>query len=358
MDRVYNFAAGPSALPLEVLKKAQSELLNYKGTGMSVMEMSHRSKAFAEIIEGAESLLREIMEIPANYSVLFLQGGGSTQFAMIPLNLFSEKKKADYIVTGVWAKKAAAEAARYGTVNIVASSQDKNFSYIPEVTSFSSDADYVYITRNNTIYGTRYTYVPKTGNIPLVADMSSNILSEKFKVSDYGLIFAGAQKNLAPAGVTIVIIRNDLIKEPMDITPTMLKYKTHAEAKSLFNTPPCFSIYMLKLVLEYVKDLGGIEYLQKKNEEKSFLLYDFLDTSNFYKGTAREKDRSLMNVPFVLKKEELNEKFLAEAKAEGLAELKGHRSVGGMRASIYNAMPYEGVKKLVGFMDKFAKENK
>ncbi|MCP5514757.1 MAG: 3-phosphoserine/phosphohydroxythreonine transaminase [Spirochaetales bacterium] len=356
MERVFNFAAGPSMLPLEALKKAQSEMLNYKGTGMSVMEMSHRSAPFEAIINEAESLIRELMGIPENYTVMFLQGGASTQFAMVPLNLY-RKKKADYIITGTWADKAASEASKYGEARRVASSKDKNYSYIPKNVKFNPDSDYVHITLNNTIYGTRYTKLPDTGNIPLVVDNSSNILSEKLDVSKIGLIYAGAQKNLAPAGITLVIARNDLIGECLDITPTMLQYKIHAESKSLYNTPPCYTIYMLKLVLEWVKKEGGITSIEARNIEKSSLLYNFLDNSSLFKGTVVKEDRSLMNVPFVLPNDDLNKKFIEEAKKLGFVELKGHRSVGGMRASIYNAMPIEGVKKLVDFMKKFEKEN-
>ena len=358
MNRVFNFAAGPSTLPLDVLKKAQNDLLDYDGSGMSVMEMSHRSAVFDKIIKNAEKLMRELLEIPDNYSVMFLQGGASTQFAMVPLNFFGKNKKADYIVTGAWSKKAAEEASKYGTANIIASSEDTNYTYIPKVNSFSKDADYVHITMNNTIYGTRYTWVPETGDIPLIADMSSNIMSEKIDVKKYAVIYAGAQKNLAPSGVTLAIVRNDLIGKHMDITPTMLQYKIHADKDSLYNTPPCWTIYILKLVLEWAKQLGGVEVIEKNNIKKADLLYNFLDSSDFYTGTAVKEDRSLMNVPFVLPKDDLNAKFLEGAIADGLIALKGHRSVGGMRASIYNAMPYEGVEKLVNYMKKFEKENK
>ncbi len=346
-------------LPLPVLEEARKDLVNYKGTGMSVMEMSHRSKDFDAIIKGAEALIRELMEIPDSYEVLFLQGGGSTQFAMVPLNLF-KNKKADYVITGQWAKKAAAEAARFGEVNIVASSADKTFSYIPELdkSSFSPDADYFYICHNNTIYGTRYTALPDTGNIPLVADISSDVMSQYIDVSRFGILFAGAQKNIGPAGLTIAIVRKDLIGNALDICPTMLNYKTHADNASLFNTPPCFAIYISKLVFEWVKNMGGVRELEKKNIEKANLLYSFLDNSSLFKGTVVPKDRSLMNVPFVTGNEELDKKFVAEAKEAGLVNLKGHRTVGGMRASIYNAMPYEGVQKLVDFMEKFEKNNK
>ncbi len=359
MERVYNFSAGPSMLPLPVLEKVQKELVSYGTSGMSVMEMSHRSKDFEEIIQGAEKLLRELMNIPDNYKVLFLQGGGSTQFAMIPLNLFKNSKKADFVKTGQWAKKAAEEASKFGTANIVASSEDKTYSYIPvlDKSKFSPDADYFYITYNNTIYGTRYTELPDTGNVPLVTDISSNIMSEVMDVSKFGLLFAGAQKNVGPAGVTIVIIREDLIGEPMEKTPTMLTYATHSKANSLYNTPPCFSIYVAKLVFEWIKEMGGVAGIQKINEEKAGILYDFLDASRLFKGTVVPKDRSLMNVPFVTDSDEINAKFIKEATANGFVNLKGHRTVGGMRASIYNAMPIEGVQKLVDFMKKFESEN-
>lgn len=360
MDRVYNFSAGPSMLPLEVLETAASEMTNYKGSGMSVMEMSHRSKEFDGIIKDAENLLRELMSIPENYKVLFLQGGASTQFAMVPLNLFRNSKKADFIITGSWAEKAAQEAARYGTANILASSKADVFSYIPKVdkSKYSPDADYFYITTNNTIYGTRYTTLPETGNVPLVGDMSSNILSQVYDVSKFGLIFAGAQKNIGPAGVTVVIIRDDLIGHAMDITPTMLNYKIHAENDSLYNTPPTFAIYIAKLTFEWVKKLGGVAAIQKMNEEKAALLYDYIDNSSLFKNPVAKEDRSLMNITFVTGSEELDKKFIAEAKQQGLVALGGHRSVGGMRASIYNAMPIEGVQKLVNLMKKFEMENK
>ncbi len=358
MSRVYNFSAGPSMLPEEVLKKAQEEMLEYGKSGMSVMEMSHRSKDYQEIIDGAEALVRELMNVPDNYKVMFLQGGGSTQFAMIPLNLASKNKKADYVITGQWAKKAAAEAERYITVNRVASSADKTFSYIPKLdkSNFSSDADYFYICYNNTIYGTRYTELPQC-DIPLIADISSCAMSEVIDVSKFGLLFAGAQKNLGPAGVTLVIAREDLLGDAMDITPTMLDYKTHADNGSMYNTPPTYGIYVLKLVLEWIKEKGGIAELQKINEAKAKILYDYLDSSKMFKGTVVPEDRSLMNAPFVTGNEELDAKFVAEAKAAGFVNLKGHRTVGGMRASIYNAMPVEGVEKLVEFMKKFEAEN-
>ena len=360
MSRVYNFAAGPAVLPEVVLKEAAEEMLDYKGTGMSVMEMSHRSKAFEEIIQDAEKDLRELMNIPDNYKVLFLQVGGSTQFAMIPMNLM-KNKVADYIITGQWAKKAAAEAEKYGKVNKIASSADKTFSYIPDLKNLeiSDDADYVYICHNNTIYGTTYHDLPDTKGKILVADMSSDILSEPIDVTKYGLIFAGVQKNVGPAGTVIVIIREDLITEDvLEGTPTMLQYKIHADAKSLYNTPPAYGIYICGKVFKHLKSLGGLEAMKKRNEEKAKILYDFLDQSELFKGTVVKEDRSLMNVPFVTGNEELDAKFVAEAKKAGIENIKGHRTVGGMRASIYNAMPIEGVKYLVEFMKKFEAENK
>ncbi len=360
MDRVYNFSAGPSMLPLPVLEKAKDQLLNYEGTGQSVMEMSHRSKEYAPIIEGAEALLRKAMNIPDNYKVLFLQGGASSQFAMIPMNLGNKNKKADYVLTGQWAKKAFAEGKRYLSAREVASSADKTFSYIPTLTPdmFDPEADYVHICMNNTIYGTRYTTLPDTGNVPLVGDISSMILSQDIDVSRFGLLYAGAQKNVAPAGLTIVIVRDDLLGNAMDITPTMFNYVTHADNGSMFNTPPCYNIYICKLVLEWILEMGGVSALQKVNEEKAALLYDFLDSSSLFSGTVEKKDRSLMNIPFVTGNEELDAKFVSEAKKAGFVNLKGHRTVGGMRASIYNAMPIEGVRALVEFMKKFEAENK
>ncbi len=360
MARVFNFSAGPAMLPEEVLRKASSELVDYGNSGMSVMEMSHRSKEFQEIIDSAEALIRELMDIPDNYHVLFLQGGASSQFAMVPLNLFRKSKKADFVHTGNWTKKAISEAKRYGEINILASSEDKTFCYIPELDSknFNPEADYFYICSNNTIYGTRYTTLPETGNVPLVADMSSNILSEVMDIKKFGIMFAGAQKNIGPAGLTIAVIRDDLVGHAADFTPTMFNYSTHVENKSMFNTPPTYSVYMAKLVFEWLKDLGGVPAMQKINEEKAGLLYDFLDNSSLYKATVVKEDRSLMNVPFVTGSEELDAKFVKEAAQEGLVTLKGHRSVGGMRASIYNAMPIEGVKKLVDFMKRFESENK
>ncbi len=360
MNRVYNFSAGPSSLPLNVLEKAASEMTCFKNSGMSVMEMSHRSKDYEEIIGETKSLFYELMSIPEDYEVLFLQGGASLQFSMIPLNLFSENKKADYIVTGQFAKKAMQEGKKFGTANVVASSEDKTFSYIPKVSAadFSKDADFAHITFNNTIFGTRYNYIPETGNVPLVADISSCILSQKLDVSKFGLLYAGAQKNLGPAGLTVVIMKKSLIKEPVMLTPTMLSYKIHADNDSMYNTPPTYSIYMCGLVLKWIKEMGGVEVIEKMNIEKAALLYDFLDSSSLFKGAAEKEDRSLMNATFVTESEDLNAKFVKEAKENGLVNLKGHRSVGGMRASIYNAMPYEGVNKLVEFMKKFETENK
>ena len=359
MSRVYNFSAGPAVLPESVLKEAAEEMLNYKNTGMSVMEMSHRSKAFQEIIETAEADLRELMNIPDNYKVLFLQGGAHQQFAMIPMNLM-KNGVADYIVTGQWAKKAAEEAKKYGKVNVLASSADRTFSYIPDCSDLpvSADADYVYICENNTIYGTKFKELPDTKGKLLVSDVSSCFLSEPVDVTKYGIIYGGVQKNIGPAGVVIVIIREDLITEDVLAgTPTMLMYKTHADAKSLYNTPPAYGIYMCGKVFKWLKAQGGLEAMKDHNEKKAKILYDFLDRSRLFKGTVEEKDRSLMNVPFVTGDEELDAKFIKEAKANGFENLKGHRSVGGMRASIYNAMPIEGVEKLVEFMEVFEKEN-
>ena len=357
--RVYNFSAGPSMLPLEVLKIAANEMTEYKTTGQSVMEMSHRSKEYGEIINEAEKLLREVLNIPDNYKVLFLQGGASSQFAMIPLNFMTKNKKADYVITGQWAKKAYNEGKRYGDCVAVASSEDKTFSYIPKLDSsmFSKDADYVHICYNNTIYGTKYPQIPDTNGVPLIADMSSCILSEEIDVSKFGMIYAGAQKNMGPAGLTVAIIREDLIGEPQDITPTMFKYSTHADNGSMFNTPPTYGIYILKLVLEWIISKGGVKEIEKINKEKAKILYDFLDSSKMFKATVSGEDRSLMNVPFVTGDDELDKKFVESAKANGFINIKGHRSVGGMRASIYNAMPIEGVRALVEFMKKFEKEN-
>ena len=360
MSRVFNFSAGPSMLPEEVLKTAAAEMLEYGTTGQSVMEMSHRSKEYQAIIDTAERDLRDIMNIPDNYTVLFLQGGASTQFAMVPFNLMNKNKKADYIITGQWAKKAYKEAARYGAARAIASSEDKTFSYIPKITPdmIDPEADYVHICMNNTIYGTKWNNRPECGNVPLVADISSCILSEPIDVSKFGVLYAGAQKNVAPAGLTIVIIRNDLLGNAMDITPTMLNYVTHSENGSMFNTPPCYTIYIAGLVFKWIKALGGLEKMKEINEKKAKMLYDFLDSSKLFRGTVVPEDRSLMNVPFVTGDEELDAKFVKAAKEAGFVNLKGHRSVGGMRASIYNAMPTEGVIALVEFMKKFEEENK
>jgi len=359
MARVYNFSAGPSMLPEEVLKTAAEQMLDYEGTGESVMEMSHRSKEYDAIIKQAEADLREVMNIPDNYEVLFLQGGASTQFAMIPLNFMTKNKKADYVITGQWANKAYKEALKYGNARAVASSADKTYSYIPKVekADFDPEADYVHICFNNTIYGTKWQEIPETGDVPLIADISSCILSEPIDVSKFGMLYAGAQKNVAPAGLTIVIVRKDLLGNAMDITPTMLNYVTHSENESMFNTPPCYAIYVAGLVLKWIKKLGGLEKMAELNKKKAALLYDFLDNSKLFKGTVVKEDRSLMNVPFVTGNEELDAKFVKESKAAGFINLKGHRSVGGMRASIYNAMPYEGVEALVEFMKKFESEN-
>lgn len=359
MARVYNFSAGPAVLPEEVLKEAADEMLDYKGTGMSVMEMSHRSKAYETIIREAEADLRELMNIPGNYKVLFLQGGASQQFAMIPMNLM-KNRVADYIVTGQWAKKAYQEACLYGKANKIASSEDQTFSYIPDCSGLpvSEDADYVYICENNTIYGTKFKELPDTKGKPLVADVSSCFLSEPVDVSRYGIIYGGVQKNIGPAGVVIVIIREDLITEDvLPGTPTMLRYKIHADNASLYNTPPAYGIYICGKVFKWLKKRGGLEAMKEYNEKKAKLLYDFLDESKLFRGTVRREDRSLMNVPFVTGNEELDAKFVKEAKEAGLENLKGHRTVGGMRASIYNAMPMEGVEKLVAFMKKFEEEN-
>lgn len=359
MSRVYNFSAGPAVLPEEVLKEAAAEMLDYRGTGMSVMEMSHRSKSYETIIEDAESDLRDLLHIPENYKVLFLQGGGSTQFAMVPMNLM-KNRVADYIITGQWAKKAHKEASIYGKANAIASSADKTFSYIPDCSDLpvSEDADYVYICENNTIYGTKFWTLPNTKGKLLVADQSSCFLSEPVDVSKYGLIFAGAQKNVGPAGTVIVIIREDLITEDvLEETPTMLRYKIHADAKSLYNTPPTYGIYMCGKVFKWLKAKGGLEEMKKINEEKAKILYDFLDESKLFKGTVVKKDRSIMNVPFITGNEELDALFVKESKAAGLENLKGHRTVGGMRASIYNAMPKAGVEKLVEFMSDFEKKH-
>lgn len=358
MNRVYNFSAGPSMLPESVLQRAAEEMLDYKGSGMSVMEMSHRSKVYVSIIEKAESLFRKLMGIPDNYTVLFLQGGASSQFAMVPMNLFSKHKKADFINTGNWSKKAISEANIFGTANIIASSEDKNFTYIPENFQISENVDFVHITSNNTLEGTRFTNYPETKDIPLVADMSSDIMSTEIDVSKFGLIYAGAQKNLGPAGVTIVIVRNDLIGKHIENTPTMFRYDIHAKEKSLYNTPPCYGIYIAGLVFEWIDNMGGLKAIEAVNNEKAKILYDFLDSSKMFTNPVNIKDRSIMNVPFTTASEELNEKFISESEKSGLCTLRGHRLVGGMRASIYNAMPLDGVKKLVDFMTRFEKDNK
>lgn len=359
MSRVYNFSAGPAVLPEEVLKEAQEEMLDYRGCGMSVMEMSHRSKVFQNIIDEAEADLRDLMGIPSNYKVLFLQGGASLQFSMIPMNLM-KNGVADYIVTGQWAKKAYAEAQKYGKANKIASSEDKTFSYIPDCSDLpiSPDADYVYICENNTIYGTKYKKLPNTKGKTLVADVSSCFLSEPVNVSDYGIIYGGVQKNIGPAGMVISIVRDDLITDDvLPGTPTMMKFKTHADAGSLYNTPNCYCIYMCGKVFKWLKKMGGLEVMKQRNEEKAKLLYDFLDQSKLFKGTVVPEDRSLMNVPFITGNADLDAKFVKESKEAGLENLKGHRTVGGMRASIYNAMPKEGVETLVSFMKKFEEEN-
>ena len=359
MARVYNFSAGPAVLPEEVLKEAAAEMLDYKGTGMSVMEMSHRSKAYQAIIDEAEADLRELMNIPDNYKVLFLQGGASQQFAAVPMNLM-KSGVADYIITGVWAKKAWQEAQLYGKANAVASSADKGFSYIPDCSDLpiSPDADYVYICENNTIYGTKFHTLPNTKGKDLVSDVSSCFLSEPVDVTKYGMIYGGVQKNIGPAGVVIAIIREDLIREDVyPGTPTMLRYKIHADNGSMYNTPPAYGIYICGKVFKWLKKMGGLEVMKERNREKAAILYDFLDNSKLFRGTVEKKDRSLMNVPFVTGDAELDAKFVKAAENAGFVNLKGHRSVGGMRASIYNAMPIEGVEALVAFMAQFEKEN-
>lgn len=360
MSRVYNFSAGPSMLPEAVLQKAASEMLDYQGSGQSVMEMSHRSKTYQAIIDGCSALLREVLNIPENYEILFLQGGASSQFAMLPLNLATKSGSADFVLTGQWAKKAYAECKKLVKAREVASSADKTFTYIPKLdpANFDPNADYFHICWNNTIYGTRFTELPDTGSVPLVADMSSSILSEPLDVSKFGVIYAGAQKNMGPAGLTVVIIRKDLIGDPREGTPTMFTYKIHAENGSMYNTPPTYAIYICKLVLEWIKnDIGGLEAMKVLNEKKASLLYDFLDSSSLFRGTVEKEFRSLMNIPFVTGSEELDAKFVKEAAAAGFVNLKGHRTVGGMRASIYNAMPVEGVEKLVAFMKQFEADN-
>jgi len=360
MARVFNFSAGPSMLPESVLSRAAAEIMDYHGSGQSVMEMSHRSKVFEEIMDEAQNLFRSVLSVPDNYDILFLQGGASTQFAAIPLNLLNGSGKADYMLTGQFSTKAYKEACKYGDIRVVASSKDKTFSYIPDCSDLpvSEDADYVYICENNTIYGTKFKELPNTKGKTLVADVSSCFLSEPVDVTKYGVIYGGVQKNIGPAGVVIVIIREDLITEDvLPGTPTMLKYKTHADADSLYNTPPAYGIYICGKVFKWLKKMGGLSAMKEKNEKKAKLLYDFLDESKLFKGTVVKEDRSLMNVPFVTGDKDLDAKFVAEAKEAGLENLKGHRTVGGMRASIYNAMPYEGVEALVAFMKKFEEEN-
>ncbi|MFJ8526903.1 3-phosphoserine/phosphohydroxythreonine transaminase [Bacillus sp. NPDC094106] len=360
MERVYNFSAGPSILPLPVLEKVQKELLNYNGTGMSIMEMSHRSSHFQNIIEEASSLLRELMHIPDNYDVLFLQGGASLQFSMVPLNVMNEHKRAGYVLTGSWSKKALQEAEKVGEIKVIASSEQEKFTTIPRIDAsmIHPELDYIHITTNNTIEGTKYVELPQLETIPLVADMSSNILSEEYDVEKFGLIYAGAQKNLGPAGLTIAIIKKDLIGKANASCPVMLNYETYSKNNSLYNTPPSFSIYVTKLVLEWLKEQGGVSAIEEQNRKKASLLYRFLDESKLFTSPVDPKYRSLMNIPFTTPSEELNEQFLQKAKALGLVTLKGHRSVGGMRASIYNAMPIEGVQKLVDYMKDFELENR
>ncbi|MCI6011655.1 MAG: 3-phosphoserine/phosphohydroxythreonine transaminase [Firmicutes bacterium] len=358
--RVYNFSAGPSVLPVEVLEKVQKELLNYEGSGQSVMEMSHRSKEYKKIIDEAEANLRELMHIPDNYKVLFVQGGGTLQFAMVPMNLLRSSGKADYVITGTWAKKACKEATKFGDIRVIASSEEDKFTWVPKITreDIRSDADYAYIVTNNTIYGTRFNYIPDTGDIPLVADMSSNILSEEIDVSKFGLIWAGAQKNVAPAGVSIVIIREDLIGYASAEIPTYLDYKIHADNGSMYNTPPTFTIYVAGEVFKYLKSIGGIAEMEKRNKEKAAILYDCIDSSELFNCPVAKEDRSIMNVVFMTGDAELDKKFIAEAREKGMINLAGHRSLGGMRASIYNAMPKEGVEALVAFMKEFEAANK
>lgn len=360
MARVYNFSAGPSMLPESVLNRAADEMLDYEGTGESVMEMSHRSKEYDAIIKGAEALLRELMEIPNNYKVLFLQGGASTQFAAIPMNFMNGSGKADYVVSGQWSNKAMKEAQKYGDVKVVASSKEQNFSCVPDVDpkELRPDADYVYVCLNETVHGNLMRKLPECGNVPLIADISSCFLSEPLDITKFGMVYGGAQKNVAPAGLTICIIREDLLGNARDITPSMLDYALMAENDSLYNTPPCYNIYICKLVLEWIKKLGGLEAMKRRNEAKAKLLYDFLDDSEMFKGTVVAKDRSLMNVPFITDSDELNAEFIKACTENGFINIKGHRSVGGMRASIYNAMPVEGVEALVEFMKQFEQEHK
>ena len=360
MSRVYNFSAGPSMLPESVLKKAASELLEYETSGQSVMEMSHRSKVFDKIAKDTEALFREVYNVPDNYKVLFLQGGASLQFASIPLNLLNGSKKADYIISGQFSNKAYKEATKYGDIKVIASSKEDNFTYVPKITKddIRHDADYVYVCFNNTIYGTKFPYIPETGDIPLVADISSCMLSEPLDISKFGIVYGGAQKNVAPAGLTIVVVREDLIGKADEKIPAVMDYKAMADADSMYNTPPCYCIYMCKLVLEWIKnEVGGLEKMKERNEKKAKILYDFLDESKLFTPVARKESRSMMNVTFVAGSEEMNAKFVEESTKAGFVNLKGHRSVGGMRASIYNAMPVEGVEKLVEFMKKFEAEN-
>ncbi len=357
MERIYNFSAGPSMLPLSVLEKAASEMTNYQGSGMSVMEMSHRTPVYQSIIDSAEADLRKLMNIPDNYKVLFLQGGATMQFSAVPLNLMNGSGKADYIVSGQFSKKAADEASKYGEVKVIASSKDRNFAYVPSVTEFSADADYVHICHNNTIFGTVYNYIPETGDIPLVADMSSDILSKPIDVSKFGLIYAGAQKNMGPSGLTVVIVREDLLGNAREGIPVMLDYKVQADNGSMYNTPPCYSIYVAGLVYKWLLETGGLEEREKINIKKANILYDYLDNSKLFHATADKEFRSLMNVCFVTGDADKDKDFCASAAKAGFVNLKGHRSVGGMRASIYNAMPVEGVEALVEFMRKYEEEN-
>ena len=359
MARVYNFSAGPSALPESVLTKAAAEMLDYEGCGHSVMEMSHRSKVFQSIIDGARELVKDLYNVPDNYKILFVHGGASTQFAAIPLNFLNKSGKADYIISGRWAKMAYNEAKKYGDVQIAASSEDKMFSYIPETTreSFRPDADYVYYCMNNTIYGTAFKYIPDTGDIPLVCDVSSCFFSEPLDISKFGVVYGGVQKNVAPAGLAIVIVREDLLGNARPETPTMLNYQVHADAESLYNTPPCFIIYICKLVLEWIKGFGGLEEMKAHNVKKAQIIYDYLEESKMFKGTVVKEDRSLMNIPFVTGDADLDAKFIKESTDAGFINLKGHKTVGGMRASVYNAMPIEGVEALVEFMKNFEAAN-
>ena len=357
MSRIYNFSPGPAVLPKSVLEKAREELLDYRNTGISVMEMSHRSRSFMDIMERAEGSLRKLLSIPDTYHVLFLQGGATSQFAMVPLNLFRQYRRAEYLDTGSFAGKAIAEASRYGEVVTVASSRDSKYSYIPDIpeSSDARDVDYRHFTMNNTIFGTRFVRFPKRKDTPLVSDVSSCFLSEPLNINDFGLIYAGAQKNLGPAGLTVVIIRNDLVGEPLKQTPIMYDYRIHVDNGSLYNTPPCFSIYIAGLVLEWIENIGGLQAMAEKNRKKSKYLYDFIDHSSLFSGTAREIDRSMMNITFLLPSQELTDRFIAEAEKQDLHYLKGHRSAGGLRVSLYNAMPFDGVKKLVEFMAEFEK---